>query len=65
VLEPPRVVYTRAHTETDRRAPTGQPTPSVSQTRAELAVDRRDLAVDEVASDEVTTTVTIVPRRTH
>jgi hypothetical protein len=40
-------------------------TPPISQTRAELAVDRRDLAVDEVASDEVTTTVTTVPRRTR
>jgi len=43
--------------------PAGQLTPPVSQTRAELAVDRQDLAVGGVAGDEVPTNATTVPRR--
>ena len=59
-------IYTQNRSrETDRQDPAGQLTPPVSQTRAGLAFDRRDLTVGEVVGDEVTTIVIIVPRRTR
>ena len=64
MLDPPGSEHTHPHRATDRWDPEGQLTPPVSQTRAGLAVDRRDLAVGEVAGDEVTTIVTTVTRRT-
>ena len=45
MLDPPGSEHTHPHRATDRRDLEGQLTPPVSQTRAGLAVDRRDLVV--------------------
>ena len=46
-------------------APVVQPAPPASHYGRGGGADRRELAVDEVASDEVTTNVTTVPGRTR